>query len=231
MRKVRAINRIKPIVNGIMGSEEKGASCYEPNKEPRVRRGMKGNVIAIVHSVINFELKDTIKLSIKSIDCEREDRKNRKRVCSINGELFGQARAVYALKLCHALKRTVERIRGEGTKIYTCGVVRRNAHDHNVASDGVGACVCVQGLAAFHEYTKARDFLAVLKPYVEIVYPWLMGGVGEDGFHERYRDAWLAILDMGVMQRGCSDLADRDWLAVVDHGVVKDRGRSGGDEV
>jgi hypothetical protein len=54
MRKVpRAINRIKPIVNGIMGSEEKGASCYEPNKEPRVRRGMKGNVIAIVHSVIN----------------------------------------------------------------------------------------------------------------------------------------------------------------------------------
>ena len=45
-----------PIVNGIMGSEEKGASCYEPNKEPRVRRGMKGNVIAIVHSVIIFVL-------------------------------------------------------------------------------------------------------------------------------------------------------------------------------
>lgn len=127
-------------------------------------------------------------------------------MCSINGELFGQAHAVYALKLCHALKRTVERIRDEKEheNLYVrvkdvvrdpricrahinnrCGVVRRNAHDHNVASDGVGACVCVQGLAAFHEYTKARDFLAVLKPYVEIVYPWLMGGVGEDGFHER----------------------------------------------
>lgn len=39
------------------------------------------------------------------------------------------------------------------------------------------------------------------------------------------------MLVAGVMQRGCSDLADRDWLAVVDHGVVKDRGRSGGDEV
>lgn len=64
-------------------------------------------------------------------------------------------------------------------------VARGRAHDNHVARDGIGACVWVQCLAAFHEDAKARQFLAVIKLHVEVVYPRLMGGVGEDGFDER----------------------------------------------